>query len=98
MFVNRYDDCVEILLKYGAKVDVEARMCWPGPHNQNCEESGKYCVQDESMADRSSDKLQGSLLYAIDGDQVGAHIITDVCLLFVFLVLQPIVVVFSTAR
>jgi hypothetical protein len=29
------------------------------------------------MADRSSDKLQGSLLYAIDGDQVGAHIITD---------------------
>lgn len=65
-----YDDCVEILLKYGAKVDVEARMCWPGPHNQNCEERGKYCVQDESMADRSSDKLQGSLLYAIDGDQV----------------------------
>jgi len=78
LFVNRYDDCVEILLKYGAKVDVEARMCWPGPHNQNCEERGKYCVQDESMADRSSDKLQGSLLYAIDGDQVGAHNITDI--------------------
>jgi hypothetical protein len=75
MFINRYDDCVEILLKYGAKIDVEARMCWPGPHNQNCEERGKYCVQDETMADRSSDKLQGSLFYAIDGDQVGTHIL-----------------------
>lgn len=40
--VQRYEDCVELLLKHGARVDVEARMCWPGPHNQNCEERGKH--------------------------------------------------------
>lgn len=39
----RHDDCVELLLKHGAKVDVEARMCWPGAHSSNCEERGKYC-------------------------------------------------------
>ena len=27
-----YEDAVELLLKHGARVDVEARMCWPGPH------------------------------------------------------------------
>lgn len=64
----RFDDCVELLLKHGARVDVEARMCWPGPHNQNCEERG----HDDSVlvADRSSDKLQSAVFYAIDGDQV----------------------------
>lgn len=29
---RRYEDAVEVLLKHGARVDVEARMCWPGPH------------------------------------------------------------------
>lgn len=38
----RYEDCVEILLKHGARVDVEARMCWPGSHNPTCEERGKF--------------------------------------------------------
>lgn len=38
-----HEECVEILLKHGAKIDVEARMCWPGPHTSNCEERGKYC-------------------------------------------------------
>ncbi|XP_075233937.1 uncharacterized protein LOC142331757 [Lycorma delicatula] len=65
-----YEECVELLLKHGARVDVEARMCWPGPHNQNCEERGKHCVHDDSIADRSSDKLQSAICYAIDGDQV----------------------------
>ncbi|XP_039294369.1 ankyrin-1 [Nilaparvata lugens] len=65
-----YPDCVELLLKHGARVDVEARMCWPGPHNQNCEERGKHYVHDDMMADRSSDKLQSAICYAIDGDQV----------------------------
>ncbi|XP_071549195.1 uncharacterized protein [Panulirus ornatus] len=65
-----YEDCVEVLLKHGARIDVEARMCWPGPHNQNCEQRGKYCVQDVAMGDRSSDKLQNAIYYAIDGDQV----------------------------
>ncbi|RZF47779.1 hypothetical protein LSTR_LSTR006043 [Laodelphax striatellus] len=65
-----YADCVELLLKHGARMDVEARMCWPGPHNQNCEERGKHYVHDDMMADRSSDKLQSAICYAIDGDQV----------------------------
>ncbi|KAK3851936.1 hypothetical protein Pcinc_041448 [Petrolisthes cinctipes] len=67
-----YEECVELLLKHGARVDVEARMCWPGPHNQNCEQRGKYCgpLPEVSMADRSSDKLQNAIYYAIDGDQV----------------------------
>lgn len=38
-----YEDCVELLLKHGARIDVEARMCWPGPHNHACEERGKFC-------------------------------------------------------
>ncbi|XP_063218907.1 ankyrin-3 [Bacillus rossius redtenbacheri] len=66
-----YEDIVDMLLKHGARIDVEARMCWPGPHNQNCEERGKYSAQgDERTGDRSSDKLQSSIFYAIDGDQV----------------------------
>ena len=30
-----------MLLKNGARVDVEARMCWPGSHQSNCEERGR---------------------------------------------------------
>lgn len=41
---HRHEQIVELLLKHGARVDVEARMCWPGPHNQNCEERGKYSM------------------------------------------------------
>ncbi|KAL1131937.1 hypothetical protein AAG570_011548 [Ranatra chinensis] len=65
-----YDECVEILLRNGARVDVEARMCWPGSHNPACEETGKFCVPDDGPADRTSDKLQSAICYAIDGDQV----------------------------
>ena len=47
-------------------------MCWPGPHQQNCEERGKHTnINVESdNAYRSSDKLQCAIYYAIDGDQV----------------------------
>ncbi len=64
---------VELLLKHGARVDVEARMCWPGPHQQNCEERGKNAnkANDRGFPTRSSDKLQCAIYYAIDGDQVG---------------------------
>ncbi|EFA04132.1 ankyrin-3 [Tribolium castaneum] len=73
-----HDECVELLLKHGAKVDVEARMCWPGAHSSNCEERGKYtsaiqqeenCIERESR-DRPSSKLQSAIYYALDGDQV----------------------------
>lgn len=70
---------MELLLKHGARVDVEARMCWPGPHQQNCEERGKHFsrsredkrgVSGQQGMYRSSDKLQCAIYYAIDGDQV----------------------------
>lgn len=78
-----YEDAVELLLKHGARVDVEARMCWPGPHQHNCEERVKHNSSASSSAaaaassqrkvntwGRSSDKLQCAIYYAIDGDQV----------------------------
>lgn len=71
-----HDECVDLLLKNGAKVDVEARMCWPGTHSSNCEEIGKYSAiqQDEACIERDRDrapsKLQSAMYYALDGDQV----------------------------
>lgn len=61
-----YDECVELLLKHGARLDTEARMCFPGAHSPNCEERGKYKAA--SMCEPT--KLQNSLAYAIDGDQI----------------------------
>ncbi|XP_050307608.1 ankyrin-3 [Anthonomus grandis grandis] len=74
-----HEECVEVLLKHGAKIDLEARMCWPGPHSGNCEEIGKYCStiqQDETCIERETrdnkppNKLQSAIYYALDGDQV----------------------------
>ncbi|CAB3384699.1 Hypothetical predicted protein [Cloeon dipterum] len=65
-----HEECVELLLKHGARPEVEARMCWPGPHHLNCEQRGKHCVRDDQQGDRSHDKLQSAIYYAIDGDQV----------------------------
>nr|XP_023026895.1 transient receptor potential channel pyrexia [Leptinotarsa decemlineata] len=74
-----YDECVELLLKHGAKSDVEARMCFPGPHNSNCEQRGKYssamqqeetCIERDSRERIPSSKLQSAIFYALDGDQV----------------------------
>ncbi|CAG0890716.1 unnamed protein product, partial [Cyprideis torosa] len=68
---TRYDDIVEYLIKHGARVDVEARMCWPGPHGQNCEQRGRnFLSDDNSEIQRGSDKLQSAICYAFDGDQV----------------------------
>ena len=82
----RYEDVVELLLKNGARVDVEARMCWPGSHQSNCEERGRQSrlramgvgaeKHDSGGTGRNtdfyrgSDKLQCAIYYAIDGDQV----------------------------
>ncbi|KAL7637636.1 UNVERIFIED_CONTAM: hypothetical protein RMT77_012365 [Armadillidium vulgare] len=64
-----FEDCVELLLKYGAKIDVEARMCWPAPHSSNCEQCSKTVkLPDIIVGDRSKDKPQNAFLYAIDGD------------------------------
>lgn len=40
---HSYEECVEVLLKHGARPEMEARMCWPGPHHLNCEQGGKHC-------------------------------------------------------
>lgn len=69
-----YEECVELLLKHGARIDTEARMCFPGAHSHNCEESGKYKNQgdDVGVCDRPNPntKLQNAVCYAIDGDQI----------------------------
>ena len=67
---SRFEDAVELLLKHGARVDVEARMCWPGHHQHNCEERGRHSRSRINQAYASSDKLQCAIYYAIDGDQV----------------------------
>lgn len=75
------EECVELLLKHGARMDTEARMCYPGSHCNNCELSGKYRgVHDDSGVaavcgpshnERQNTKLQNAVCYAIDGDQIG---------------------------
>lgn len=62
------DVLVELLLKHGARIDTEARMCFPGSHSPNCEERGKY--KTANMCEPTTTKLQNSLAYAIDGDQI----------------------------
>ncbi|XP_055912419.1 ankyrin-1 [Eupeodes corollae] len=67
-----YEECVELLLKHGARIDTDARLCFPGTHSHNCEESGKYRGNQEEVGvcERFSTKLQNSICYAIDGDQI----------------------------
>lgn len=68
-----YEECVELLLKHGARIDTEARMCFPGIHSHNCEESGKYKNQSDDVGvqcERPNTKLQNAVCYAIDGDQI----------------------------
>ena len=85
-----FEDAVELLLKHGARVDVEARMCWPGTHQQNCEERVKHSRKGSSIYSSSSDKLQCAIYYAIDGDQVKMIqlLSIDNCMLLIQLFLQ----------
>lgn len=63
-----YEECVELLLKHGARIDTEARMCFPGSHSPNCEERRKYKAT--AVCEGTTTKLQNALAYAIDGDQI----------------------------
>jgi Ankyrin repeats (3 copies) len=63
-----HEECVELLLKHGARLDTEARMCFPGPHCHNCEEMGKYKGYPHN--EQQNTKLQNCIGYAIVGDQV----------------------------
>lgn len=79
------EECVELLLKYGARIDTEARMCFPGPHCNNCEASSVHRrlqppdddmqilqqIPTTSNNERYNTKLQNAVCYAIDGDQIG---------------------------
>lgn len=63
-------------MKYGARLDCEARMCFPGPHYRNCEEGIKYSSNTHDNNSvvgwlRLNSKLQNALCYAIDGDHIG---------------------------
>ncbi|XP_076372462.1 uncharacterized protein LOC143257539 isoform X1 [Tachypleus tridentatus] len=60
-------EIVELLLKHGARIDLEARMCFPGPHNVNCE-LRNVLLHGSVFADHSSDRLQSAEYFAIDGD------------------------------
>lgn len=64
-------ECAELLLKHGARLDTEARMCFPGLHSHNCEEMGKYKGEPDSVVcERPTTKLQNAVSYSIDGDQI----------------------------
>ncbi|XP_017484169.1 PREDICTED: ankyrin-3 [Rhagoletis zephyria] len=71
-----YEECVELLLKHGARIDTDSRMCFPGVHSHNCEESGKYHGNNDdvgaapNVCERVNTKLQNAVCYAIDGDQI----------------------------
>lgn len=69
LFFKGHIECVELLLKHGARLDTEARMCFPGLHSHNCEEVGKNKGEQDSV-DRPPTKLQNCVSYAIDGDQI----------------------------
>lgn len=72
-----YEECVELLLKYGGRIDTEARMCFAGAHCSNCEESVKYRCNSGALPpdtigqEPHNTKLQNAVCYAIDGDQIG---------------------------
>lgn len=67
--------CVELLLKYGARIECDSRMCYPGSHSTNCElfqcNQSINHYEDVEYRERNFDnsKLQNAICYAIDGDQ-----------------------------
>lgn len=69
-----YEECVELLLKHGARIDTDTRMCFPGVHWPNCEESGKYHGRYDDVGvgagAQYQTKFQNAICYAIDGDQI----------------------------
>lgn len=64
-------EIVELLVREGARVDCEARMCYPGPHSHNCELGRRSGLMWNSGAqhNNANDRLQSAEYYAIDGDQ-----------------------------
>lgn len=68
--VRGNETLTELLLKHGARVDTEARMCFPNAHSPNCEERGKYGKL-MSQGEPTTTKLQNALAFAIDGDHFG---------------------------
>uniref|UniRef100_A0A1B0AIC6 SOCS box domain-containing protein n=1 Tax=Glossina pallidipes TaxID=7398 RepID=A0A1B0AIC6_GLOPL len=71
-----YEACVELLLKYGARIECDSRMCFPGSHSSNCElfqynASNFEDVEFPMPRERyDNSKLQNAICYAIDGDQI----------------------------
>ncbi|XP_005188437.1 ankyrin-2 [Musca domestica] len=70
-----HESCVELLLKYGARIECDSRMCFPGSHSSNCELfqwNANNHYEDVEFRERNFDnsKLQNAICYAIDGDQI----------------------------
>ncbi|XP_037810103.1 uncharacterized protein LOC119602585 [Lucilia sericata] len=68
-----HESCVELLLKYGARIECDSRMCFPGCHSPNCElfQYNTSHYEDVEYRDRfDNSKLQNAICYAIDGDQI----------------------------
>ncbi|RWS00667.1 putative ankyrin repeat protein-like protein, partial [Dinothrombium tinctorium] len=66
-------EIAELLIKHGAKVEQEVRICFPGPHSNSCElrKPGVMCSSSSNLllAISSCDKSQNAQYYAIDGDK-----------------------------
>ena len=66
-------EIADLLIKHGAKVEQETRMCFPGPHSHNCEmrRPGLASPMLNSRIPKThcfGDRLQNAKYYAIDGD------------------------------
>lgn len=76
-------EIAELLVRYGARTDIEVRMCYPGCHSNNCELRRPGMVssshgQHHPILQQTSnsitfqsipDRSQDALFYAIDGDR-----------------------------
>lgn len=72
-----YEVCVELLLKYGARIECDSRICFPASHSPNCElfqhNGGNHFEEVDfpiSCERFDNSKLQNAICYAIDGDHI----------------------------
>ncbi|RWS31325.1 putative ankyrin repeat protein-like protein [Leptotrombidium deliense] len=66
-------EIAELLIKHGAKVEQEVRICFPGSHSNSCElrRPGIMCNNTSNclLMISSCDRSQNAQYYAIDGDK-----------------------------
>ena len=82
--LNGSQEIAELLIRYGARTDIEVRMCYPGTHSNNCElrrpgsssHPGhphhpllQFASNSTKIHQNIPDRSQDALFYAIDGDR-----------------------------